>query len=490
LGDPKDEKDFRRKITEARKLPCDHPDGWLINENVTYDFDLDKFLANHQIKKPAVEVKREELSQDQEFQFLVSPTGLLGELCSWINATAMREQPFLTLGCALTFLGVLFGRKLKDELGSRTNLYCMGIAPSSAGKNHAPFQIRRLASEAGCTALLGGDDIASDTAIEDRVSRQPATLFLWDEFGHKLVQIKSGADHHLAQVVSLLMKIYSSAGSVYLGREYADNDKQRVITQPCCCVYATSTKERFTSGIAPIELQDGWLSRCLVFHSPDKQPKQRGRKEKDVPLRLIERVEEWSKRVVQPEGPISTKTYVTKDGHSQPPTQIVVPTDIEAEMTFRAFDDECTEFGKRYPILDCLWSKGEENARRIGLICAGSESYDSPVISAANADYACRLVRYILLDFGKVMVPEITVGMVDTQKRKVLKIIEKFGKEGCEKSAITKASPELNRRDRDNILADLQESGEVAFEKVDKTKSVTYRFWTAENYVKFISEKT
>jgi len=237
----RDEKDFRRKITEARKNPPkDHKPGWLLNDyshdnnngNVTVDIAS---IISHSIQAGSGRIDATEnsievsASRNLELDFLCQPTGMLGEMCSWLNDTALVRQPFISLAASLTFLGALFGRKIRDKLGGRTNLYCMSIANSSAGKNHVLTQIRELCMAAECVELLGGSDIASDTALEDRMSISPTTLFLLDEIGHYLIHIKSGISGHHALIVSALMKLYSSAGSMYLGKEYASREHQRTI---------------------------------------------------------------------------------------------------------------------------------------------------------------------------------------------------------------------------------------------------------------------
>lgn len=498
LSQPKEEADFRRKITEARKLVPGKPSGWLLDDTayapvdpdkLMSDADIDRMLANSaQSPAETPSAPPPQPIPGKELQFLTRPTGLLGQVCSWINATALKEQPFLTLGCSLAFLGALFGRKVKDELGSRTNLYCMGVAPSSAGKAHAMNQIRRICEAAGCVDLLGGDDIASDSAIEERMDRAAATLFLWDEVGYMLTHIKSGVSQHHAKVVPLLMKLYSAAGSIYKGREYADSERQRTIVQPCCCIYGTSTPERFCSGIRPEELQDGWLSRCLVFYSPISPAKSRGRREAEVPAEIREQVQAWWVREIAGAGNVSDAfdRRATND-KERPPIQIIVPATAEAEALFVKFDAETAEYGRSKPQLACLWGKGEENARRIALILAAGESFEAPVITPAIADYACRLVRYLLEDFGRTIAPEIVTCETDARKRKLIAIIETGGVRGCLKRDLTRATQWLRFKERSDLLADLIEAGEIVSQAKPEGKGVF--FWTIDNFLKFTAQE-
>jgi hypothetical protein len=509
LDDPKDFKDFSRKISEARKNPPAIVHQWEQEEA------LERGEVSQAMRDGVAEMLRnapntgtvvtaiqaiqdgrtkpiESVINESELKFLTSPPGLVGEICDWINRTAMCPQPLLSLGCTLAFCGGLFGRKVKDHLDTRTNIYCMGVARSSAGKNHAPKQIRRLCAAAGCLDLIGGDSTASDSAIEERMCRHPATVFLWDEIGHLLSVIKTIQNPHLKQIISLFMRLYSASGSVFAGREYADTERQRIITEPCCCLYGTSTPERFTEGISPEELKDGWLSRCLVFRVYNIPEKTWDIGAIEVPESLYSQIGKWFMRQIEVTDGHNINAFVnqlpTGAIAPQPPAQIVVPVDGPAEQMLRDFHHESKGFGKEHPQLDCLWTKAEENARRVALIIAAGTDYDRPRITPAIADYACRLVRYLLLDFGRETVPAVVSGRIDAQKKKLLRVIEKQGVDGCPKGFLTNRSPWTNQRERNALLMDMQEAEQIVqADKKDKPNRVYY--WTLENYRRYLGKQ-
>jgi hypothetical protein len=479
LADQKDEKDFRRKISEARKLGSNKPKGWLLNDSVesfSCIVDIDSLLCG--IRKCTTENTKVSLSK---LNYFCNPPGLVGEICQWLNQTSLRSQPLLSLAASLVFCGALIGRKVKDELGSRTNLYCMGVAPSSAGKQHAITQLRNLCSISGTVDLLGGDYIASDTSIEERLSRSPCTLFLWDEVGHLLSHIRSGLSKNHVMVVSLLMKLYSCAGSVYLGREYAEKEKQRTIIQPCCCVYGTSTPERFVKGISPEELQDGWLSRCLVFRSDEVPEKSRlVNNQEPPPQSIIEQVRKWYEFAPEKQAEEDILKYVTPYYDEQPPEQVTVKTTNEAKDVFVQFDRETSKFGRENPQLACLWAKGEENARRIALIISAGMSFSEPTIGIKAATYACDLVRHLLSDFTEFVAPEIVSNETERNKRKLYHIINNSGVEGITRGELTQQTRWANKRQRQDLIEDLLYGGEIFFELGDKVA----KYWSVEHYAK------
>lgn len=237
-----------------------------------------------------------------------------------------------------------------------------------------------------------------------------------------------------------------------------------------------------------MELQDGWLSRCLVFRAPFDSVKKRGISECDVPLGLIEKVSEWSKRRIPDGDPKKVSTFVGNSNQPKPPGQLIVPTEREADGVFIGFDNESIEFGKRNKLLACLWAKAEENARRIALIVACGECFDSPHITKEVANYSCRLIRYLLNDFGCIIAPDIVEGEINHWKRRLVKIIDRSGVAGMLQCEVTKSSPDMRRNDRIKYLDDLVESGEIAIGEEIRGKSKTKRFWTAENFAKRVTE--
>ncbi len=494
LGNPTELKDFRRKVTEARRCPPTHkPIGWIVdaemidNANITTTVDLDSLLSAVREKqdedaKPLT--AEEKADEDRELDFLTKPTGLLGEICSWINSGAIRPQPLLTLACTLTWLGVLYGRRIKDERGGRTNIYCMGVARSSSGKDHAPRQIRRLAFACGGIGLIGGNDIASDTAIEERMSKAPSTLFLLDEIGHLLASIKSGQDKNKSGILSVLMRLYSCASDVYIGKEYADSEKQRIIAEPCCCLYGTSTPERFTEGITPGEIQDGWLGRCLVFNADKFLPKT-GAKELDVPQVLIDQCVAWLEVGKKGTDGTSISKYLTACGNGKytpnadPIEVAVVKTTSDAEREFGKLNS-FAEAIKSSDQTATLWLKAEENARRVALIMSASDSLGNSVIDGRTADYACRLIRYVLRGFCRVVVPEVVSSKIQHDKRTIFRAIKDSGEKGLSKRDITRKSQWTTQQQRDGMLGDLVAAEEIACVSEGKT----HRFWTAEWYLK------
>jgi len=205
--------------------------------------------------------------------------GVLAELLGYINTTARRPQPMLALGASLCALGTLMGRKYRTPTNLRSNLMIVGLAESGAGKNHAREVVGELFVEAGLTHYLGGNRIASGAGLLTALHRQPASLFQIDEFGMFLAAAadRKRSPRHLTEILDLMTELYSSAGSVLLGAEYANRDgkdPRRDLTQPCLCLYGMTTPLHFWNALGSANVIDGSLARFLVLQAQEAYPEE------------------------------------------------------------------------------------------------------------------------------------------------------------------------------------------------------------------------
>ncbi|KKL71490.1 hypothetical protein LCGC14_2094370, partial [marine sediment metagenome] len=472
-----------------------HPRGWLLASSAEDDHEeasprlkasIKSLLATVQVKESSKEKKsvrnvtspavvkgiKYAVSKPtkKEFEFITNPFGYLGKFCSWVNENSMRSQPILTLGGTLAFFGALFGRKVKDELDTRTNIYCMGVGRSSAGKQHVQSCIRKVVSKVGCKQLLGACDFASDIAIENTIYRKKSVVFLLDEIGHILMHLKSRPTSCTEKIISTLMRIWSSAKDSYIPKAYADDDNEVEVIQPCLSIYGTSTPSRFIEGMSTAELDDGWLSRCLVFHTSTFPFKSRVRKDRIPPGDICDFVSAWANRVIEPEDKYTVESWQKHTGNecvAADPLQIEIKTTHEAEEILRNFDLISRNIGEESPSLACLWSKAEENARKFALIKAASVDYDNPMIDAAIADYGCQLASYLLRDFGYNMAGQLSSNPYEEKKNRIWDSIRKRGAAGCSKKQLAISSGWSSKKERVDLLEDLRESGRIVTKLVD-----------------------
>jgi putative DNA primase/helicase len=147
--------------------------------------------------------------------------GLVGEIADWITSTAIRKQPTLSIAAALAFVGMAKGHKVQTESGLRTNVLVLSVGQSTSGKDYPRKAIQHLASYCGLADYMKGDP-ASDTSIIDGVfGCGGKQLMQIDEMG-KLLNSLGGknASSHQSGIVPTIMKMFSSADTIYHGKQY------------------------------------------------------------------------------------------------------------------------------------------------------------------------------------------------------------------------------------------------------------------------------
>jgi hypothetical protein len=310
--------------------------------------------------------------------------GLIGEVMAYTLDTAPYPEPVLAFAGALALQALLAGRKVRDEMGNRTNLYILNLANSGAGKDHARKVNARILYESGLADCLG-TGFASGEGIEDRLFVQPATLFQVDEIDGLLMRVGLAKDARHEAIVSMLLQMYSSAGSVYVMRARA-NQARTVIDQPCLCLFGTAVPKHFYEALSARMMTNGFLARLLILEC---RARGRGREvtEQPIPAPIVEAARWWAD--FRPGGNLAAQ---------HPATRLVSQTP-EAGAVFRDFrmraDAEYSHAESRGDAAGmAIWARSYEKARRLALIYACSADRANPVITAEAAAWAGELIEH------------------------------------------------------------------------------------------------
>ncbi|MCZ7600818.1 MAG: hypothetical protein M5U09_28000 [Gammaproteobacteria bacterium] len=103
---------------------------------------------------------------------------------------------------------------MRDGGDNRTNIYLLGLAHSSAGKDWPRKVNTRIVHEIGLSECLG-ERFASGEGIQDALFKQPGMLFQTDEIDGMLQSINRARDARHEAIMSTLLTMYSSSNSVY-----------------------------------------------------------------------------------------------------------------------------------------------------------------------------------------------------------------------------------------------------------------------------------
>lgn len=374
---------------------------------------------------------------------LLRPPGFLSQVIDYNLAGAYRQQPILALAGALALLATITGRKVCDEANTRTNLFIIGVGGSGCGKDRARVVNKELLFQAGARAFVGPESPASATGIVSAVSHQPAILFQWDEIG-RLLQTLSGkfVAPNLANISTVLMKMFTSSASVYFGDAYADSDRNKTINNPHVVLYGTTVPKNLYENLSADSVSDGFLGRMLIFESETPHPDYQETTILDAEP-IVATIKEWVEK--------SAGGNLT--GENPRPT--VMPTNEGAARIWRQFRDECLQLERAALDNAPLWTRAVEKGRKLALLHACSRG--ATEIGAADANWGRSLAMYLTERLSGVGEDWIAQSHADANRQEIIRWLRDRPLQTATLSDMARGIRRLSKKEREMAIADLEE---------------------------------
>jgi len=244
--------------------------------------------------------------------------GLVGEIADWITATAIRPQPLLSLAAALSFVGMIKGHRVRGKTDLRTNLMILAMAPTLQKSGNVGYMVM-------------------------------------DEVGRYIGNLSSaGAGVHQREILDYIIKTFSSANSILMGREKAAGAKEpRIdIENPHFCCYGSTVYEKFRDACGSGEIVDGFLNRWIVLESKERPDRQKKVKFSPPPQSIIDKV-------------LAITSHSPYDSYGAPHPEEIEFTP-EAWEIFDAYRDNVDELVKTTPYpLNQLISRAPEHIEKV-----------------------------------------------------------------------------------------------------------------------------
>lgn len=387
----------------------------------------------------------------------VPPEGMLATISNYILETSIRPQPVLATSAAIALASVVLGRKFAGSTGLRTNIYIIGIAPSGAGKDHPRQCIKDILIACDRADLLGGEEVFSGQGIYTSLVTNPARVFLLDEFGLLLQQSKDQKAGGLArQLLSMLMKLFTSSKSHFLGPEYADQkNRPRIdIHYPCASIFATTTATTFYPALQSDQVSSGFLPRFLVVESRARPPKRKRPRSQNIPTDLVD----WILMASAPEGEGNLVGI-------NPATPMVAEKSYASEIIFDELDDLADERmnNSYHKIIEPLWSRAWEIADKLATIAACAADIQRPVVQKDHARWATNFVIERIEWLTRAVVEHVADSSYDATKKSFLRAIIEAGEFGIPIRSLGTFQPFCSYRpkERAQVLEDLKGAGEI-----------------------------
>lgn len=467
------EKEIQHKLSDAAKSVDGAgergkwlEDGWLLPDPVG---DEAARAFSVQNGKPSQEVLADTAPIPNELPVdCLSVPGLIGEVVAHNMRTAMYPQPELAMAGALALLGVVTGQRVRDSRGTRTNIYTLGIAPSGAGKEHARQVNKNILVGASIDGerMLGPERIGSHAGIITSVANQTAILFQLDEFGKLLATMRSAAKQpHLYNIASVLLQLYSSSGTVWVGDAYADAKKVKRIIQPHVCIYGSSTPADFWDGLTRENVSEGLLGRLLVFEGGYVD--RRNPEDLPVPDAILERIRKWLEFRPDPSGNL---------GETAVKRCMVVPTAPDAQDRLDGhLDSICDRRRLEGPVQAAVWSRSGEKTAKLALLFACSrwngDPAGQPMIELPDVERAIRITNWLTRKMLRKAFEHVAENETEHRSKKLLRAVTG----SMTMSELTRRTQWLRSRERAEIVQDLVAAGYLELEqRQTATKPITY----------------
>lgn len=375
---------------------------------------------------------------------LLHVPGFVDAVMQYTLDSAPYPEPVLAFAGALALQGFLAGRKVRDAMDNRTNLYVLSLANSGVGKDHSRKVNARIMVAAGLADGLG-TSFASGEGIEDRLFVQPATLFQVDEIDGLLLRVSQSRDARHEQIVSMLLQMYSSAASVYVMRAKAGRERT-VIDQPCLCLFGTAVPKHFYEAISARLMTNGFLARLLILECGKRGT---GRDDTNRPITeaILEAARWWAE--YRPGGNLD----------EEHPTPRLVAHDADANTVFRDLRLQAdAEYDLAQSANDpagmAIWARAYEKARRLALIHACSACRDDPMIDRAGAEWAGAFVLHQTRRMLYMARRYASESDFDAKRKRLLEVLEQWRDEhGDEWMPFWKVNRRLpwSSRDHDEV---------------------------------------
>jgi hypothetical protein len=317
---------------------------------------------------------------------LLRVPGFVSEVMDYCLETAPYPNVAMAFAGALALQATLAGRKVRDPGDNRTNIYILGLAHSSAGKDRPRKINAEILHTIGLSGQIGGR-FASGEGIQDALITEPCMLFQTDEIDGMLQSINKARDARYESIMGTLLTMYSSANSIFPMRRKAGKEAPGAIDQPCLVVFGTAIPNHYYEALSERMLTNGFFARMIVLECGTRSA---GREPRLLPLpnRVLETARWW--------GDFRSGTGNLENWHPVP--QIVPQADEAKAVLIETRLEAEAEYAKAEAADDCVgtavWGRASEHTRKLALIYAVSENHEHPEIGRAATEWASHLVLH------------------------------------------------------------------------------------------------
>jgi hypothetical protein len=338
--------------------------------------------------EPCVAPAREPDCQDPgDFpEEMLRVPGFVSELMDLCMETAPYPNQPMTFCGALALQAFLAGRKVCDSGDNRTNLYLLGLALSSAGKDWIRKLNAKILHEIGLLPCLG-DRLASGEGVQEALHLHPSMLFQSDEIDGMLQAINKSKEARHEGIMNTLLSLYSSANSVFAMRPRAGKPDPGAIDQPSLVLFGTAIPKHYYDALSERMLTNGFFARQIVVEAGRRREGQEPGIIQ-VSSSILATAKWWADYHPGTGNLQSWHPVPAMVEHTDRAKEMLVDVRAEAEAEY----SRAEEHGD--PVATTVWGRVSEQTRKLALVYAVSENHLEPRIDAPAVEWASRFMSH------------------------------------------------------------------------------------------------
>jgi hypothetical protein len=406
------------------------------------------------------------------------PPGIAKDMADYMTGLGKMPQPIFSVGAAITLMSTVLGNKFATETGLRPNIMIVSIGPTSCGKDAARKGIKEIMSRSELTDRIGGEDVSSGSALESAMGIEANSLFLFDEFGMMLKAINEPkAAPYLREIGSMLMKMFSSSGSTYIGKAYADpKARPRTdITNPNLSVYAATTSEKLDEALGSGDAASGFLNRFLFVETDTPVPDpQVPSSSANIPQQIID----WIEAVNAIEKPFERYLLKNVPLYSGP---VIVSKSEHARTLIDEFEDWCIKRRRKQDdeLEHALWGRAVELVDKVAMILAVGESPETLIVEMHHAHWAIEFVTWSIKLLARRVSEFVSDNETEASIKKLIRFVgaatnyatDKHYARACAAGVMPHGKllklMKMNSRDFRELISTVLETGQIELMKLD-----------------------
>lgn len=429
----------------------------------------------------ALEIKQPRKTAGDRKIEAMRPTGAMGAIYDYYNATSGFVQRGFAIQTALAICSVICGRNYRNNNDNFTSIYLLNIGKTATGKEHCKTVINKIMEAANMEKHVIGDGFTSSGAVMTELLRKPRCISVIDEFGMYLESAGSKGNANQKEANSYIMQAISRTHSTMQAKNYSamtggtkTDMNDRYVKNPALSIVGLTTPTTFFEAISSKEIHSGFLNRFIISISDTQRMVRNDVEPMPVPANILNWIDAIERRAIA-KTPIEVPV--------ERPNFIEITISQPAKLIQREFDQEMVDQMNAHDKdgLDGVFGRAAEMAQKVALICALSRDPQTEIVADVDMIWAVNYIRESYKQMLGAVAENITENQFDKDGREVLKAIEAETGMRLTRTALANKFRGHSSFKLDEILKTLIDAGLL-------TREITARGRPAEWYIRTESD--